>query len=649
MTRPVLDATGEAEERRERARRILRDDFLVYPPRVLQIVNSRGDTVPFVLKRPQVRLARGLMAQRADGLPMRAVVLKARKVGFSTQTQGMIVQRATQIPNHYALVVGQDTKTAGEIFTIGRRMWAGLPASMKPSLAYERNSRGGMKYMTFGEPSLLARRAGHVGLDSTIEISTAKEVDAGRGLTIRSLHLSEVAFWMYPDKKLGLLNAVPDDEDTLIIEESTANAYNHFKDDWDEAVAGTSGYLAMFTPWFEEEGYQHSFLNDIDRGRFVDSIGTGRWGDAEPKLLELMLEEIPRLAEEAEMPLADDELGDALLERCYRHLKWRRWAIPAKCQSSITKFMQEYPATAEEAFIASGRKVFDAEAIQVVLSRVEKTDPSVATREAPGPARGGFVNDQERVIRAARGVTITVPTSVKWTPAKRLPEGMPAAWELWAAPQVEQIIDGRRRPAGQYIVALDPMSGEEDDRGTLANHAIQVINHRTLEQVAQYESQDDPDQVALEALKVALYFNRAWVAVETTGGWGLSIVQKLARDVRYPFLYVRDSPQARTAKRQDRIGWSTDSVTKPAMIDRGRELLREQADGIRSRRLALQLLSYTRDQRGRTAPEAGKLADLLMAWLIAQKVAETRPVRPDRPRGATSTATRTVRSSATGW
>lgn len=635
MAAPVVDRTGVTDEAREAARRILRDDFVVYPQEALTIIDALGEQVPFRLKRPQVRLARGLMAQREAGQPMRAVILKARKVGFSTQTQGMLVQRATQIPVHYALVVAQDTRTAGEIFSIGRRMWAALPEDVKPEIAYERNSRGGQKFMQFGEPSLLARRSGQMGLDSTIEISTARDVDAGRGLTIRSLHLSEVAFWPYQEKLLGLLNAVPDDPDTLIIWESTGNGHNFFKDAWDRAVSGESGYVGIFTPWFEEEGYQRPFLDAIDRQRFVDSVGTGRWGDDEPALLELMQRELPRLADEAGMPMGEAEL-DGLLDRCYRHLAWRRWCIAAKCDSDLDKFHQEYPATAEEAFLSTGRRVFKAEAVSRVLARCAETDPATPTVDCPGPARGAFVASATKEIRAARGMKIEIPRAVEWTPARKLGEDVRARWEVWEAPQQAMVDDeGKRHPEGQYIVSCDPMSGEENE-GTLANHAIQVINHRTLKQAAQYESQADPDQVALELLMAAMHYNGALIVVEVTGGWGTSIVQRLARDYRWARMYQRDAPESRTAKRMERLGWSTDVKTKPLVIDRMTELLRDGVDGICSRRLAGQFLTYVRDERGRTKPEAGKLADLLMAFAIGQTVAGQRPLKSDRKPGATS-------------
>lgn len=71
------------------------------------------------------------------------------------------------------------------------------------------------------------------------------------------------------------------------------------------------------------------------------------------------------------------------------------------------------------------------------------------------------------------------------------------------------------------------------------------------------------------------------------------------------------------------------------MIARGEELLRTETDGIRSRKLASQMLTYVYDERGRANPEPKKLADVLLSWLIVQRVAEITPIKPDRPRGAT--------------
>jgi hypothetical protein len=622
------------EERAERVRRRLADDFEFYAPRALRIVNAQGVVVPFKLKPPQIRLTRKLEAQRAAGQPMRAGVLKARKVGFSTQTQGIVIQRTTSREHHHARIVAQDTETAGEIYEMGFGMYGRLPAEIKPELAYATNGAR-QKYMQFGEPSLTARRAGATGLNSKVTIDTEKSPSGGRGMTVRTLHLSEVAFWERQGKMLALLNAVPDDPDTLVIVESTANGLNAFWQFWRACEAG-NGFWPCFTPWFEENGYRRPFLNDVERAVFESRIGEGMPGelsvgeDEEPALIELMRLRFDEWREEGIHPLA--ELGAAGSEvewlRILEHLNWRRWAIKAKCEADVEKFHQEYPSTAEEAFLSTGRAVFDRAQTRKLLGRVRKLDP---------PAEGTFVAEARRTIKTRIG-TVDVPVGVKWVPKQALGaiDRNRARWRVWET--------AAANPDERYVVGADPESGEENE-GATAAHAIVVINHRTLEQVAEWDSDlHDADEAVEQAYMAALFFNKAWLAVEKTGGWGMSWNRWLARDVKYPFVYrtVRKD-LASPGEFDNALGWSTDPATKPLMRDRGRELLRTETTGIRGLALVQQMLTYVMDERGKMTPEPGERSDILMAWLIAQMVAQEKmPRRAGGASGGFSSST-TVR------
>jgi hypothetical protein len=610
------------QEARERVRQRLRADFAYYPEHALKIVSAQGEVIPFHLKRPQLRLARALMAQRDRGEPMRARILKARKVGFSTQAQGILIQRTTQIPNHLGMVVAHDGLTAAEVFNIGRLMWARLPAEIKPALAYERNGLR-EKFLMFGEASTSLRREGLVGINSQIQIQTAGTAQAshrGRGLTIRTLHSSERAFWEAPGKWLALVNAVPDDAETMILDESTANGHNSFKDGWDAAVEGADGYFPCFTPWFEELGYRRPFRSAEEREEFEATLGDGPYGEDEPDLLVLMPARIREWEREFDdVPLSDADLRTRVLE----HLHWRRTTIASKTEGDVAKFHQEYPSTPEEAFLSTGRRIFRPAYVQKVLARVDETDPAIPTAERRGPARGLLRGDKARTVRAQRGVTIEVPQRAVWVPRQRA-QGEATRWRRWAAP----------KPTGQYVVGVDPESGE-DNEGAQAESAIQVIDHKTLAQVAEWRGHGiDPDEVALQAYLAAMLFNKAWIGVEVTGGWGTPHVQRIARDFHYPRVYRRSPADHRTRDESERLGWSTDPRTLPIMQARGNELLRAEIDGIRSRVVAVQMLTYVKDDRGRSKPEPGKRSDALMAWLVAQAIAQERPLRPDRPKGA---------------
>ena len=110
----------------------------------------------------------------------------------------------------------------------------------------------------------------------------------------------------------------------MCIIESTANGFgNPFHTMWDGAVKGINGFVPFFSAWFETDEYRTE----------------------PPEGFERTYEEI-ELAERF-------GLDDA-------QLYWRRLKIGA---NGPDMFKQEYPATPEEAFLASGRPVFDPEVI----------------------------------------------------------------------------------------------------------------------------------------------------------------------------------------------------------------------------------------------------------------------------------------------
>lgn len=595
-------------------RRALRYDWPFYAESCLKIVNKKGDLVPFKPKPQQILLDEKLEAQRAAGRPMRVLILKARQIGYSTYAQAKAIQRATQRENHMTFTVAQDSRTAGKLFEMGEIMYVNLPddadLALKPTIRNRRHQRA----LYFGSANRLERERGAIGLNSAFLVDTAKEVEAGRGFTCHTLHLSEVAFWPDVRKLRALLSSVPDEPETLIMQESTANGFNHFKDAWDKAERGAGGYVTHFSPWQEEPDYQMAFLDDEDREAFIDSIGTGPYGEDEAGLM---------------------ELGCAP-----EQLQWRRNVIEDRFQGDARIFKQEFPATAAEAFLSSGDTVFSPIRIEAVLRKTKETDPLATHHE---------LRATERVPHRGPHGMIEVPREPVLVDARVREEGV---WRIWAEPEPAGTDeDGKRTPPGQYVIGVDPSSGEAVEPGRAARHAIQVIDHRTLEQVAEYVSREDPDLIAEQAFMAACLYNNAWLAVEVTGGYGLSINRRIGRQgFKYPFLYQRKKRDAPNQGELERYGWSTDVQTKPEMVDRAKELLRLDKDGLKSQPVALEMQTYVLDERGRMDPSPGNYADRLMAWMIALMVAGEKPIKPDRqPGDVVSTSTHRVRSTVTGW
>lgn len=550
----------------------LRRDAPFLGEKALRITTKRGELVPLVARPAQLKLQAALEAQRAAGRPRRAIVLKARQTGISTWTQALIAQDVFLRPRRHARVIAHDDETAGSLFGIARLMWEELPAEIRPREVAAR--RG--KYL-----ELVSR--------SSLKVDTARDWEGGRGMTIHDAHCSELAFWPQPEKKLlALKNAVPRDEDTLVVLESTANGHNYFKEEWDRAAAGESDYAPVFVAWFDEPDYRIEFPSAEERARFEESVGDGPFGEDEPRLLEAGLE----------------------LEQ----LLWRRWCIANNCDGSLEKFRQEYPSSPEEAFIATGARVFSPLRVRAIIDRC-----GAAAR----PERGRLDAGSRRRFRTVAGV-LDVPASPRWTP------GGGGFWRVWEHPFVpseEERAQGRVE--GRYVIGVDVSQGQPDGAKEPAWHAIQVIDHRSRVQCAEYRSRVDLDVLAEHAYLAALWWNRAWLAVEVTG-IGLPVARIVQRDFRYPFLYVRRRlDRAMHDKLEDRLGWDTNRVTKPLLEEHAVRLVREGLDGVRSEGLAREMLTYVRDERGRTGPERGQFSDRLMAWMIAQYVALELPIRRD--------------------
>ena len=321
----------------------------------LRIVNKQRKVVPLDGSAGQLALDGKLEGQRQAGKPQRAIALKARQVGVSTWVQGKFVHRTTRRPNFDVVTLAHDLKTGNALFRMGQRMYANLPAELRPALASTRRGRE-MHFLNPGSRPAFP--------DSTYSVDTANEAEAGRGQTYMGIHASEAAFWPDLARKLAALqNAVPDEPESIIVLESTANGANAFKDEWDKAVQGLNEYVAFFWPWWKEEQYSLPFSSDYERERF-------RVGDTEQSPY---ARGETSLYDPGPIDIDTNEHVPLTLEQ----LHWRRWAIANKCGGDLSTFHQEYPAHPDEAFVASGRKVFDPEHVAGVLIRTSTERPEV--------------------------------------------------------------------------------------------------------------------------------------------------------------------------------------------------------------------------------------------------------------------------------
>ena len=324
----------------------------------LKIKTKSGTVVPFRLNDAQRKLYAVAKKQQDAGKPVRLIILKARQLGFSTLTEGLIFHACATRRNTNALIVAHREDATANLFRMSKLFYDELPAPVKPMLR-----ASNAQELVFENPSKLrSEREARPGLRSRIRCATAGGRGIGRSDTLQCVHLSEYAFW--PDGAdgkastlAGILQAVPSLPGTMVVIESTANGFEDFKERWDAAVAGENDFEPVFFAWFENPDYSMPVVPGTE------------WTPEERDL-------------KAAYQLTDEQL------------QWRRWCIANNCGGSLDMFRQEYPASPGEAFLHSGTGVFDNEQIVLRLERL------------PSPAGRGEFADGEWTESETGAITL---------------------------------------------------------------------------------------------------------------------------------------------------------------------------------------------------------------------------------------------------
>lgn len=290
--------------------RRMKANFTEYAPLCLKIKAKSGKTVPLELNKAQLFAHLVMEKQRAETGKVRVLILKARQQGFSTYVGARFYHKASLNGGTNVFILTHEQAATDNLFAMVSRYHAHSP--LKPA-----TGAANAKELIFNK------------LDSGYSVATAGQKAVGRSKTIQLFHGSEVAFWPNAAEHFaGVMQAIPDLPGTEVVLESTANGITgEFYERWQQAEAGVGDYLPIFSPWFWEPAYRRAVPED-----FI--IGTEPEGDGELSEAEYM------------------ELHGLDMEQ----MAWRRAKI-AELKDPML-FKQEYPATPEEAFQATGHDSF---------------------------------------------------------------------------------------------------------------------------------------------------------------------------------------------------------------------------------------------------------------------------------------------------
>ena len=298
-----------------------------YIEEYVKIRNKKSKIIPLKFNEPQQKYYEVIKKLKQQGIPVRIIILKARQLGFSTATEAILFKETVTKSNINTAIVAHKEDSTTNLFNMSKLMYDQLPDAIKPE-----KRKSNAKELLFDNES-------GTGLKSKIKCFTAGGNGIGRSDTLNNVHLSELAFWTGDKKETltGLLQAVPNTPDTMVIIESTANGFEYFKELWDDAVAKKNDFVPVFIGWNELKEYQMPY--------------TGFELTKEEKELQ--------------------NIYNLTLEQ----LTWRRWCIANNCGNDIQQFKQEYPINPEEAFISTGKCYFEQDNIIKRIQEIKDVKP----------------------------------------------------------------------------------------------------------------------------------------------------------------------------------------------------------------------------------------------------------------------------------
>ncbi|MBM7070884.1 terminase [Shewanella sp. 202IG2-18] len=484
------------------------------------------------------------------------IILKARQLGFSTAIQVFILDHALFNNNRKCGVIAQGKDEAGAIF------------SSKILYPYERLP----SWLKTGKRAVESKTSAAIYFKNESSIRVAVSFRSG---TLQVLHVSEYGkiCSQYPlradEVQSGSLNAVH--KGSFIFIESTAEgaAGNFFEMSVEAMELLESGinlthhdFKFHFYPWYDDPKYvAHVPASGLKLTKAQDKYF---------KSVELAMS----------ITLTDEQ---------------KNWYIH-KERSQKGKMKQEFPSTPMEAFLTSGRKVFDADDLMRAEGRCSK--PLIVYDIEPYSGKRTKVNSK-------------VDLSV--TSADKLTQNASGYLLVWELPD----------PDEDYAIGGDVAEGlEHGDRSS-----FDVVAKSDGRQVAHWFGHIDTKRFAHIIKHVGLWYSKAFVGIERNNH-GHAVLQEFV-DI-YPTSRIykeeyidREDTDEETAK----VGWHTSAQSKPILKQGLEDLLANDSDGIAWKGTTGELNIFVYDKKGRMGAQSGGFDDQVMSYMIAQEMRARMPKR----------------------
>ena len=511
-----------------------------YPEKLVElvfiVVDKNQKTMPFFLNDVQHEFMDTLNKAKEDfeaGLitDISLLVLKGRQQGFTTVVTAYQLACSILNRNFQGYTLADKSDNSEAIFQNKAKFpYSQLPEALKPTEKF--NNR---KQLLFEK------------INSSWAVDTATK-DVGRSRTVNFFHGSECAFWQNGIAPVQGALGEAFTRNCIKIYESTANGYNDYQKMWN-----SGSHINCFYEWWKTKEYRVRFPGEDVRDSFLHAIDTKkdwiwdrlRW-------------------------LRDEKSLDA------EQLFWYWNKYDKYLDKDLIK--QEYPCTPHEAFLLSGKNVFD---VAIVLDRLSRLQKPMKT--------GYFIYDYD-------GLKIS---NIRWV------NDRDGYIEIYQVPNVPEMTE--------YCVGGDT-AGEGSDY-----FVADVLDAKTGRQVAKMRHQFDADQYTRQMYCLGKYYKDALIGIEANfDSYPIMELQRLG----YPKQYTRVAQDTYTGKTEKRFGFKTTSLTRPTIISRLVEIVREHCEMINSKDTLEELLTIIRNEKGRIEAPQGGHDDQMMSLAIAHHIRE---------------------------
>lgn len=520
-------------------RKKLLEDFEFYARHCVKIRTKEQRIVPLELNRAQRHLLMVCMRQLERRGYIRMIILKGRQMGSSTFVEAFLYWWVSQRKAHKALVVAHDIPSTTTIFEMTHRLHENCPEHMRP-----KTKRAGRRELHFGL------------LDSGYRVATAGGDGIVRGDTITAGHLSEVAWWPPGSAAAnysGLMDAIPSGRaavGTVLFEESTAQGFNLFWEHCDAARKGESDMEFVFLPWFWHAEYESM---------------------EQPEGFE-------RTPDEEKLDAAVfAEFGEHLTDA---QLHWRRTKVAEKGRDL---FRQEYPSTADEAFLTSGRPVFNPDRVKEMLDAKAKPIARMALH-------GKVDEDGERTFE----------------------------WEH--DPHGELLVYRKHDPHESYSIGGDVGAGVRKDSSVAA-----VLDSRRRLVAVWRSDRYLPDYFGVVIHQLGRFYNDAQACVERNNHGAVTnyLLEKGGEGLPpYPHVYREMTYDKVTDTETEFVGFFTSEKSKPMVLDKLRAEVRDGTIEILDEATLQEMQQFIVTETGRMEAEKGHHDDCVIALALANHICE---------------------------